>query len=115
MLLQKLHDTRMCDQLLEEDTVEGVWKAGQGSGSDAVLSRTKSLEGMSAQRVWILNYYGILKAFHDQPDSLSIFHITRCLPVATERKQISDHTSKNLQNLCKNIKDVLHNISLDTG
>lgn len=53
MLLQKLHDTRICDQLLEQDTTEGSWKPGQGSGSDAVLSRAKSVEGMSAWKMWV--------------------------------------------------------------
>jgi hypothetical protein len=47
MLLQMLHDTRKCDQLLEQEATEGIWKAGQVSGSDAVLSRARSLEGMS--------------------------------------------------------------------
>jgi len=51
MLLQNLHDTRMCDQLLEQETSEDIWKTGpvtgQVSGSDALLSRAKSLEGMS--------------------------------------------------------------------
>jgi hypothetical protein len=30
MLLQNLHDTRMCDQLLEQDASEDIWNAGQG-------------------------------------------------------------------------------------
>lgn len=101
MLLQKLHDTRMCDQLLEQDTTEGVWKAGQGSGSDAVLSRAKSLEGTSAWRVWVLNYYGILEAFREQPNYLSISHI------------FHDPIPRTVQNLCENIKDILLSVSLD--
>jgi hypothetical protein len=30
MLLQNLHDTRMCDQLLEQEASEDIWKAGPG-------------------------------------------------------------------------------------
>jgi len=30
MLLQNLHDTRMCDQLLEQEASEDVWKVGPG-------------------------------------------------------------------------------------
>lgn len=30
MLLQNLHDTRMCDQLLEQEASEDIWKVGPG-------------------------------------------------------------------------------------
>lgn len=29
MLLQSLHDTRMCNQLLEPESTEDIWKPGQ--------------------------------------------------------------------------------------
>ena len=43
MLLQNLHDTRMCDQLLEQEASEDIWKAGPGMSWKSCILISKPL------------------------------------------------------------------------